>query len=131
MNGIVCLVCVSVCMYPLPLPLLLPPGFNRAKQADRLYKHFGPGTPYEATRQQTSSPKQGCWTNHNLKIFLAKREEGEDEEADSGSKDPDGLVKAIAVVAMYHGREEMERYVEECVRITQVRDGGCAVCGLL
>ena len=46
---------------------------------------------------------------------------------DSGTKDPDGLVKAIAVVAMYHGREEMERYVEECVRITQVRDGGCAV----
>ena len=36
-------------------------------------------------------------------------------------------MKAIAVVAMYHGREEMERYVEECVRITQVRDGGCAL----
>jgi ADP-ribosylglycohydrolase len=94
-------------------------GFDAAKQADRFYKTFGPGTPFEATRRQAGSPKQGCWTNHNIKTFVAKREEGEAEQADSGSKDPDGLVKAIAVVAMYHGRPEMEGLVEQCVRITQ------------
>ena len=53
-------------------------------------------------------------------MFVAKREEGETDQADTGSKDPDGLVKVIAVVAMYHGRQEMEGLVEECVRITQV-----------
>jgi ADP-ribosylglycohydrolase len=94
-------------------------GFDRAKQADRIYQTFGPGTSYEATCRQTGSPKQGCWTNHNIKTFLAKREEGETDQTDSGSKDPDGLVKVIAVVAMYHGRQEMEGLVEECVRITQ------------
>ena len=53
-------------------------------------------------------------------MFVAKREEGETDQADTGSKDPDGLVKVIAVVAMYHGSQEMEGLVEECVRITQV-----------
>lgn len=105
-------------------PLYSTIGFVAVKQADRFYKHFGPGTHFESTRTQSGSPKQGCWTNHNLKIFLAKREdEGEEDHADTGSKDPDGLVKAIGVAAMYHGRPDMLEKVGECVRITQV--GGC------
>ena len=103
------------------LPSLCPPlGFDAAKQADRLYKHFGPGTPFEATRKQSASPKQGCWTNHNLKTFIAKREEGDKEQSDTGSKDPDGLVKAIAVVAMHQGQPDLLDKVEQCVRVTQV-----------
>lgn len=101
-----------------------PTGFDAAKQADRLFKHFGPGTSFEATRTTAGSPKQGCWTNHNLKTFLAKREEGEEDQTDSGSKDPDGLVKAIGMVAMYHGRPDMLQKVEECVRVTQVSEPG-------
>ena len=107
-----------------PLPLSLSPGLDTANQADRLYNHFGPGTPFEATRKQTASPKQGCWTNHNLKTFMAKREEKEADQSDTGSKDPDGLVKAIAVLAMYHGRENMMEQVEACVRVTQVSGWG-------
>lgn len=94
-------------------------GFDAAKQADRLYKHFGPGTSFEETRKQKESPVKGCWTNHSLKIFMAKREEEEADQTDAGSKDPDGLLKAIAIVAMYHGRPELLAKVEECVRVTQ------------
>ena len=51
---------------------------------------------------------------------MAKREEEEADQTDAGSKDPDGLLKAIAIVAMYHGRPELLAKVEECVRVTQV-----------
>ena len=95
-------------------------GFDTARQADRFFKTFGPGSAFEAVRKQTSSPKQGCWTNSNIKIFLAKREEGEEEQTDTNSKDPDGLVRAIGVVGMYHGHSDMEKMVEYCVRVTQV-----------
>ena len=107
---------------PPPPPPLSSPGFNAAKQADRLFKHFGPGTPFEETRKQKASPVQGTWTNHNIKIFLAKREEGEQVQSDSGSKDPDGLVKTISIMAMYHGKPELLAKVEECVTVTQVRE---------
>ena len=43
-------------------------------------------------------------------------------QSDSGSKDPDGLVKAISIVAMYHGKPELLAKVEECVTVTQVRE---------
>ena len=66
--------------------------------------------PFEATRRHSASPK----------TFMAKREEREEEQSDTGSKDPDGLVKAIAVVAMYQGQPEMLDNVEQCVRVTQV-----------
>ena len=92
--------------------------------ADRIFKYFGEGTAFAAVRKQTDSPKNGPWTNHNIKIFLAKHEEEEKPASDSGSKDPDGLVKCIGIVGRYHGNEALLDKVEECVRVTQVWEGG-------
>ena len=100
--------------------IFTPLGLSVPKMADRFFKHFGDGTIYDAARRQSAKPVKGPWTNHSIKIFLAKREEGEKPESDTNSKDPDGLVKAIGIVGMYHGRQEMLDRVKECVEITQV-----------
>lgn len=95
-------------------------GFDDGKLADAIFKMFGPGTVYEEARKQTSKPINGPWTNHNIKTFLAKREEGETPAGDTGSKDPDGLCKAIIVIALLSGKPGMLEAVEKCVKTTQV-----------
>ena len=97
-----------------------PPGFDAAKQADALYKEFGPGTIYEKVRQQSGQPKDGPWTNHNLKIFIANREEDRKPEADPTSQDPDGLCKSVVVISQFSGQGNVLDKVAECVGITQV-----------
>ena len=97
-----------------------PPGFDAAKQADALYKEFGPGTIYEKVRQQSGQPKDGPWTNHSIKIFIANREEGRKPEADPTSKDPDGLCKSVVVIGQYSGQSNVLDKVAECVGVTQV-----------
>ena len=54
--------------------------------ADTLFKFFGPNTIYEDARKQTTKPIQGPWTNHNLKTFIANRENGVEPAADADSK---------------------------------------------
>ena len=95
-------------------------GFDDAKLADAILKHFGPGTAYESARKQTKKPVDGPWTNHNIKIFLAKREEGDTPAGDTGSKDPDGLCKAVIVISLLSGKPEMLEAVKKCVETTQV-----------
>lgn len=69
---------------------------------------------YEKARQQSGTPKQGPWTNHALKIFIANRENEDTPEADPKSEDPDGLCKAIALVR--------QGDIKACVNTTQVYD---------
>lgn len=94
-------------------------GFDAAKQADAVYKEFGPGTIYEKVRQQSGQPKNGPWTNHSLKIFIANREEGRKPDADTTSQDPDGLCKAVVVIALFSGKGDLLNKVAECVATTQ------------
>lgn len=96
-------------------------GFDADKLADAIFTHFGPGTVYEDARKQTSKPINGPWTNHNIKIFLANREKGASPAADTSSKDPDGLCKAIVVIGLLSGKPELLDAVEKCVKTTQVR----------
>lgn len=79
---------------------------------------------YEEARKMTGSPIKGPWTNHNIKIFIAKREKGESPAADPSSADPDGLCKAIVVVGLLSGKPELLDAVEKCVKTTQV----CHLC---
>lgn len=95
-------------------------GFDDKKLADAIFKHFGPGTPYENARQQTTKPLKGPWTNHNIKIFLAKRENGEEPDGDTGSKDPDGLCKAVPIIALLSGKPEVFENVVKCINTTQL-----------
>ncbi len=94
--------------------------FEAGRLADALYKECGPGTIYEKVRQESGQPKKGPWTNHNLKIFIANREEGRKPEADPTSQDPDGLCKAIVVIASLSGTASVLDKVGECVGTTQV-----------
>ena len=94
--------------------------FDAARLADALYKECGPGTIYEKTRHQSGQPKKGPWTNHNLKIFIANREDDRQPEADPTSKDPDGLCKAVVVIASLSGTASVLDKVGECVGTTQV-----------
>lgn len=58
---------------PAPLPLSPPPhvvAVSTEDMADKLFKHFGPGTEYEKARLQSGYPIKGPWTNHNLKVLL-------------------------------------------------------------
>ena len=100
--------------------LLCSIGFDADKLADAIFTHFGPGTVYEDARKQTSKPINGPWTNHNIKIFLANREKGASPAADSSSKDPDGLCKAVVVIGLLSGKPELLDAVEKCVKTTQV-----------
>ncbi|XP_064384497.1 crystallin J1C-like [Halichondria panicea] len=93
--------------------------FEAGRLADALYKECGPGTIYEKVRQESGQPKKGPWTNHNLKIFIANREEGRKPEADPTSQDPDGLCKAIVVIASLSGTASVLDKVGECVGTTQ------------
>lgn len=94
-------------------------GFDEVKQADAIFKTFGPNTIYEEARKQSSHPIKGPWTNKSVKIFLANREEGDKPEADPGSKDPDGLIKSIAVIALLYGKPELFEAVLKNLNITQ------------
>lgn len=98
-------------------------GFDAGKLSDALFKEFGPDTPYENARTQSGSPINGPWTNHNLKIFIANREAETKPAADPTSADPDGLCKAIIVVALLGGKDGLLDSVRDCVKSTQVRNG--------
>ena len=98
-----------------------PVGFNAGKLADALFKEFGPGTEYEAARNQSGYPIKGPWTNHSLKIFIANREAGTKPAADPTSGDPDGLCKSTVVVSLLSGKDGLLEAVKECVKTTQVR----------
>ena len=95
-------------------------GFDDKKLADAFFEYFGPGTIYENARTQTGKPVKGPWTNHCMKIFIAKRENGEKPEADANSKDPDGLCKAVPVIALHSGKDSLSKEVTKCVQTIQV-----------
>ena len=97
-------------------------GFVGSQLADALFAHFGPGTIYEKARTGGGSPIKGPWTNHCLKIFIAKRENGDKPEGDANSKDPDGLCKAVGVTALFAGKgtDVIKEKVKECVVTCQV-----------
>ena len=68
----------------------------------------------------TGKPINGPWTNHCLKIFIANRENGTTPEGDNGSKDPDGLCKAIGVVGLLSGKDSLIDSVGQCIKVAQV-----------
>ena len=97
-------------------------GFKGQALQDDLFRAFGPNTVYEETRKQSASPKQGPWTNHCVKVMVAKREEGDKPAADANSKDPDGLCKAVALAGLLGGRGTgYDDEVVQCVETCQVR----------
>ncbi len=105
-------------------------GFDEQKLSDAIFKHYGPGTIFEAARNQSGSPIKGPWTNHCVKIMVANREAGKKPAGDTGSKDPDGLCKSIAVAALFSGTPNLKDGVEKCVNTCQViiRPAGCSEC---
>lgn len=92
--------------------------------ADALFKFFGPGTEYEKARTQSKYPLNGPYTNHCIKILVANRENETEPAADPSSKDPDGLCKAVAVIALLSGKESLVKAVKACVNTAQVSMSG-------
>ncbi len=104
--------------------LYSPPGFDGEKLQDDLFKAFGPGTINEDVRKQNGHPKQGPWTNQCVKMMIANKEEGVTPAATGGSKDPDGLSKAIILAGLLGGCGSCyDDKVIQCVETCQVRLG--------
>ena len=106
-------------------------GFDSKKLANSIFDFFGPGTEYERVRLQTESPKKGPWTNHCIKIMVAKRENGDSPAVDEKGQDPDGFCKTVALASLLNNTAEaysLKDKVEACVKTVQVstyskRDG--------
>ena len=99
-------------------------GWDEGYACEQYYKHFGPGTDYEDARKQRAAggktPLKGPWTNVAVKTFLEQYSKGEKPYSNVASKDPDGAVKSIAVVALLSGKPDMLLTVRSVVEVMQV-----------
>lgn len=86
-------------------------GFDAGDLSKQIYKFFGPDSEYEP--KSSARPLQGPWRSSCYKPFLAS------QQPHPSSADPDGLVRAIPIVALLAGQPHVMESVETAVRLVQ------------
>lgn len=98
-------------------------GWDADYACELYYKKFGPGTNYEDARKQKAekkSPVIGPWTNGSVKTFVDQYGKKEKPYSNSSSKDPDGTVRCVAIIALLAGKPDMLPTVRSAVELMQV-----------
>ena len=105
-------------------------GFNAADNATRMFKAFGPNSPYDnpakkELKDKSQLPIDGKWQNVTLRRFSECHAAGKsvsDLTDDDNNVDPDSIVRLVPFVALYAGKPEFLEQVEEATTQLQTSD---------
>ncbi|XP_036378110.1 crystallin J1A-like isoform X2 [Megalops cyprinoides] len=106
-------------------------GLNLDDLKQRTYKFFGPGSEYDTPVNDPYRPKggpraqlpiEGPWRHASLKSFLKNVDAGKTETGCDIDNQIDGITKLAPIVALYAGKPEMLKKVEDAIRVTQNND---------